>query len=182
MEISAKWKGSSSYRQDEGGQWWYFNRAARRGTGRTRCKIKRCEHCGGLYPIYSSHAKKSRYCSKSCSSTANLQPGLMPRPNRSTGVKGKILRKGYVHIYMPDHPSLAGTTRTYVLEHRLVMERHLGRLLAPYERVHHINGDPADNRLENLELWTRGHPNGVRAADVAKHCSTCACPGSTRST
>jgi len=41
----------------------------------------------------------------------------------------------------------------YVMEHRLVMEAHLGRYLDPEERAHHINGDIEDNRKDNLMLF-----------------------------
>lgn len=45
-----------------------------------------------------------------------------------------------------------------VRAHRWIMEQHLGRKLDPTEHVHHKNGDPLDNRLDNLVvLSARAH-------------------------
>jgi hypothetical protein len=62
-----------------------------------------------------------------------------------------ISANGYIYKYAPNHPSLRGTR--YIFEHRLVMEKHLGRYLKDEEVVHHINGNRTDNRIENLMLF-----------------------------
>lgn len=61
----------------------------------------------------------------------------------------------YIFLYAPDHPN-AKPGKPYVQEHRLVMEKHLGRYLAPNEVIHHLNGVKDDNRIENLQLVQRG--------------------------
>lgn len=62
----------------------------------------------------------------------------------------RIEREGYVLLYIPWHPY--SDVKGYYKEHRLILEKHLGRYLSPHEHIHHINGIRNDNRLENLEL------------------------------
>jgi len=63
----------------------------------------------------------------------------------------KFTSNGYVLIYRPNHPN--ARSGGFVLEHRLVMEKHLRRFLDKKEIVHHINQDKIDNRIKNLQLF-----------------------------
>lgn len=63
-----------------------------------------------------------------------------------------ISSHGYIMVHTPEHPYC--DARGYVYEHRLVMEKHLGRYLSPEEVVHHIDEDKTNNTLNNLMLMT----------------------------
>src|SRR5579872_1725846 len=60
---------------------------------------------------------------------------------------GKKKVNGYIFIYSPYHPN---AVHNYMQEHRLVIEKELGRFLTENEIVHHKNAIKDDNRLENL--------------------------------
>lgn len=77
-------------------------------------------------------------------------------PKRSARPGGYVARGGYVKVYRDGRCD-------YV--HRFVMEDHIGRRLLPTESVHHVNGDRSDNRLDNLELWSKAQPAGQRVVD-----------------
>ena len=70
----------------------------------------------------------------------------------------EITKDGYVVLWL--------SRREKVLEHRLVMKQHLGRKLNRSEVVHHINGNNADNRIENLQLTSFAEE--IRRHNVAR--------------
>jgi hypothetical protein len=91
--------------------------------------------------------------------------------NRSTAKGWTITSKGYKQLLRPDHPNATGDG--YMMEHRLVMEKKLGRLLTSDEVVHHKNGDKLDNRISNLELMEKRQHDGHRKPVYHVTCPHC---------
>jgi hypothetical protein len=86
---------------------------------------------------------------------------------------GRSLHYGYWYIRLNSDDAFHSmcTKNGLVLEHRLVMARHLGRSLLSTESVHHINGEPSDNRIENLQLRQGKHGKHIVMAcmDCGSH-------------
>ena len=152
----------------------------------TNGKTKRKCPCGKVFEVWKAKLKekgKGQYCSRPCFYKFMDKTRIRKLGKRNKGksligtnpkFKGwRISPDGYKLIRMTSHPFNNGG---YIREHRLVMEKYIGRYLKRGEVVHHKNHNRLDNRLENLELMTNSSLHmKTEFALARKHFVTCKC-------
>lgn len=110
-----------------------------------------CGTCGEPVTRYVSTGQKQFFCSRKCRWDKHLHAK-------------QVNSSGYILVFIGKGEPGASKSG-HILEHRKVMQDHLERPLLDHENVHHKNGHKDDNRIENLELWSRSQPTGQRVAD-----------------
>lgn len=128
--------------------------------------MRKCLICG-----IKLSARQKKLCSKLCYGTYlrlnpskrnGFKPGTKPWNKGLLGYQGGDKHynwkggkhtdsRGYVHQFDPNKLGKSHGKREY--EHRLIVEKSLGRKLRKGETIHHINENTSDNRLKNLYLF-----------------------------
>jgi hypothetical protein len=124
-----------------------------------------CIQCGKLMEIQRRPGgtinRGKRLCSTECRALFRRLSYQANNPDQQP--TKRVIKGGYVRLVVPGEN---GEESRQILEHRYVMEQHLGRPLLPRETVHHKNGNRQDNSLENLELFAKNHGPGQRVTDM----------------
>ena len=125
----------------------------------------KCPDCGKERWVFQGHLKGRDTIMFLCQKCNGRRPRPHPQMEEHgmwTGGK-RTDSHGYIYLKIPPddplYPMVYARDR-YLVEHRLVMARHLGRCLEPWEIVHHKGTkypigsvkNKQDNRIENLEL------------------------------
>lgn len=113
-----------------------------------------CIDCGKVHWIRMGRYDASVISGRCLSCTARLRNKGKVGAQTNNWRGGQYKHSGYILIWLSPDDFFFPMTQCdgHVLEHRLVMARHLGRCLQPWEVVHHKNGVKDDNRLENLQI------------------------------
>jgi len=125
-----------------------------------------CIDCGKERWVYSRHGEPRSLRCRLCSNKTKAKPW---KENWFKTSKGYIM----VKLMPNDFFRPMADRHSYVLEHRLIMAKHLGRCLQPWEIVHHKGRryigieNKSDNLIDNLELTLCGshiteHQKGYR--------------------
>lgn len=118
--------------------------------------------CGKTVIVTTGNLKHNNIKSCGC-----LKKDRLSGKNNPKWKNGRVKNNyGYIKVINKDHPM--AHSGGYVMEHRLVVEKYLGRYLTSNENVHHKNGIRDDNRIENLELWSTSQPSGQKVSDKIK--------------
>lgn len=129
---------------------------------------KECLVCGKEFKISPFYIKKRKYCSRECMNKSieyrKKKSKSLMRDKHFRWKGGRGVSNRHILILSPNHPYK--NKDNYVYEHRLVMEKHLGRYLFPAEVVHHVNKDTLDNRIENLMLFSNQAEHNKHHAKV----------------
>jgi len=124
-----------------------------------------------LFPIvYNEYMLKGIYPHKKLLEETKRKLSESKKGKKHWNWKGgkRFNNEGYVLVYKPEHPN--ANNQNCVYEHRLVMEKYLGRYLKPRGIVHHKNGIRNDNRIENLELIVQIQKNFHKGKMYCPYC------------
>jgi hypothetical protein len=128
-----------------------------------------CSGCG-IIRNFNNIAELKRKCNSGFCRQCFLKH--IPYGNKSPNWKNGITyRSGYRFISQQNHPF--ANNIGYVREHRLIVEKHLGRFLEPGEIIHHINRNRLDNRLENLKLTNQKSHASFHKPKQNRTCTLC---------